>query len=330
MPEFTFKDPGFLWLLLALIPLLIGYILYQSKWHSTLRLSSLNTIEGAPVSWKYYLRHLPMLLRLAVIALVIIALARPQTSENYSDKEIEGIDIIISTDISGSMRARDFRPDRLEAAKAVAAEFIQSRPNDRIGLVIFAGQSFTQCPLTSDHKVVINLLEEVRSGLLEDGTAVGLGLATAVSRLKDSDAKSKVIILLTDGVNNRGEISPQTAGEIAREFGVRVYTIGVGTRGKAPVPVRTPFGEQFQQMDVEIDEETLTEIAQMTGGRYFRATNKKSLEAIYAEIDQLERTLINTIEFVEKRDEHLPLLLLAGLLFLIEIVLRYTLFRTVP
>lgn len=330
MPEFTFKNPEFLWLLLGLAPLLIGYIVYQRRWFSTLRLSSLNAIGGAPVSWKYYFRHLPMLLRLAVITLVIIALARPQTSENYSDKEIEGIDIIISTDISGSMRARDFRPDRLEAAKAVAAEFIQSRPNDRIGLVIFAGQSFTQCPLTSDHQVVLNLLNEVRSGLLEDGTAVGLGLATGVARLKDSDAKSKVLILLTDGVNNRGEISPQTAGEIAREFGVRVYTIGVGTRGKAPVPVRTPFGEQFQQMDVEIDEETLTEIAQMTGGRYFRATNKKSLQAIYNEIDQLERTLINTIEFVEKRDEHLPLLLFAGLLFLLEILLRYTLLRTVP
>ena len=228
------------------------------------------------------------------------------------------------------MKAEDFRPNRLEAAKDVAAEFIASRPNDRIGLVIFSAESFTQCPLTTDHNVVSNLLEEIRSGMLEDGTAVGLGLATSVARLKDSDAKSKVIILLTDGVNNTGEVAPQTAGEIAREFGIRVYTIGVGTMGTAPMPVQTPFGQQYQQVEVEIDEETLTEIAQLTGGKYFRATNKERLQQTYKEIDELEKTRISTIEFSEKNDEFLPFLLLAGLLLLLEIVLRYTVFRTVP
>ncbi|MEZ4957751.1 MAG: VWA domain-containing protein [Saprospiraceae bacterium] len=330
MPDIIFKNPEVLWLLLLLLPLTIGYVLYQAKWNATVRLSSLRPLEGAPTSIRYYLRHLPTILRLLTIALVIVALARPQSSESWSDKEVEGIDLVICNDISGSMRARDFKPDRLEAAKDVAAEFIASRPNDRIGLVIFAGESFTQCPLTTDHKVVTSLLSEIKSGMLEDGTAVGLGLATSVARLKDSDAKSKVVILLTDGVNNSGEVSPQTAGEIAREFGVRVYTIGVGTRGQAPMPVQTPFGEQTQMMDVEIDEEVLTEIAQMTGGKYFRATTKTALADIYTEIDQLEKTRISVIEFSEKNDEYLRFALAAGLLFLLEILLRYTVLRTVP
>lgn len=330
LPDMSFKNPEFLWLLLGLIPLIVGYIVYQSRWQATLRLSDAEAFDAAPTSWKYYFRHLPFLLRTLVIGLVIVALARPQSSENFSNKEIEGIDIVIGTDISGSMQARDFQPNRLEAAKEVAAEFIASRPNDRIGLVIFSGESFTQCPLTTDHNVVNNLLREIRSGMLEDGTAIGLGLATAVARLKDSDAKSKVVILLTDGENNTGEVSPQTAGEIAKEFGIRVYTIGVGTIGQAPMPVQTPFGEDYRMMDVEIDEELLTEIATLTGGKYFRATNKDNLAAVYKEIDQLEKTRINVIEFSEKNDEHLPFLLLAGLLFLLEILLKYTLLRTVP
>lgn len=331
MSDIVFKNPGFLWLLLGIIPMAISYFLYQAQWQTSIRLSSLDSLNQAPKSWKYYFRHLPPLLRIAAVALIIIALARPQSSEDFTDKEIEGIDIVICTDISGSMRARDFKPDRLEAAKEVANTFIESRPNDRIGLVIFSGESFTQCPLTSDHKIVDNLLKEIRSGLLEDGTAVGLGLATSVARLKDSDAKSKVVILLTDGVNNMGEVSPQTAGEIAREFGVRVYTIGVGTQGQAPMPVKSPFGgEQYQMMDVEIDEEMLTQIAQMTGGKYFRATNKEKLAAIYQEIDQLEKTRISVIEFSEKNEEYLFFALLAGLLVFLEVILRYTLFRTVP
>ncbi len=330
MPDISFKNPEILWLLAGLLPLVIGYVWYQSKWNTTVRLSSLRPLEGAPVSIRYYLRHLPAVIRWLILALIIVALARPQSSESWSDKEVEGIDMIICNDISGSMRARDFKPDRLAAAKDVAAEFIGSRPNDRIGLVIFAGESFTQCPLTTDHKVVTNLLSEIKSGMLEDGTALGLGLATSVARLKDSDAKSKVVILLTDGVNNRGEVSPQTAGEIAREFGIRVYTIGVGTRGQAPMPVQTPFGEQTQMMDVEIDEEVLTEIAQMTGGKYFRATNNTALASIYKEIDELEKTRISVIEFSEKNDEYLRFVLAAGLLFLLEILLRYTVLRTVP
>ncbi|MCP3928373.1 MAG: VWA domain-containing protein [Bacteroidetes bacterium] len=330
MFDYTFKNPEFLWLLLGLIPLVAGYVLYQAKWQASLRLSSLNSLKGMPSSWKYYFRHLPFLLRILAISLIIFAIARPQTSENWTDKDIEGIDIVICTDISGSMRARDFRPNRLEAAKEVAQQFIDSRPNDRISIVIFSAESFTQCPLTSDHKVVSNLLKDIRSGMLEDGTAVGLGLATSVARLKDSDAKSKVVILLTDGVNNMGEVSPKTAGEIAREFGIRAYTVGVGTRGQAPMPVQTRMGEEYRMMDVEIDEEMLTEIAQMTGGKYFRATNKETLENIYQEIDQLEKTRISVIEFSEKEDEYLPFVLLAGLLFLLEILFRYTLFRTVP
>ncbi len=330
LSDITFKNPEFLWLLIGLVPMIAGYIWYQAKWQASIRLSTIGVFDGAPVSLKYYLRHIPPFLRLSAIALIIIALARPQSSENFTDKEVEGIDIVICTDISGSMRARDFTPDRLEAAKEVASKFIESRPNDRIGLVIFGGESFTQCPLTTDHTVIQNLLSEIKSGMLEDGTAVGLGLATSAARLKDSDAKSKVIILLTDGVNNMGEVSPQTAGEIAREFGIRVYTIGVGTRGTAPMPVQTPFGEQYQQMEVEIDEEMLTEIAQMTGGKYFRATNKSALEGVYQEIDQLEKTRISVIEFSEKNDEYLKFALLAGLFLLVEIVLRYTVFRTVP
>lgn len=330
MGDIVFKNPGFLWLLLGLIPMVVGYILYQSRWQATVRLSSLQPLKGAPVSWKYIMRHMPFILRVLAMAAIIIALARPQSSESFTDKEVEGIDIVIGTDISSSMRARDFRPDRLQAAKEVAAEFIASRPNDRIGLVIFAGESFTQCPLTTDHAVVNNLLADIQSGMLEDGTAVGLGLATSVARLKDSDAKSKVIILLTDGVNNTGEVSPQTAGEIAREFGIRVYTIGVGTRGQAPMPVSTPFGEQYQMMDVEIDEEMLQQVAQMTGGKYFRATNKATLTEVYEEIDQLEKTRISVIEFSEKNDEYLAFALLAGLLFFVEIVLRNTVFRTIP
>ena len=330
MPEITFKNPELLWLMVGLLPLAVGYVLYQSKWNATVRLSSLRPLEGAPSSWRYFFRHLPPLLRLLTIGLVIIALARPQSSESWTDKEVEGIDIVICTDISGSMRARDFKPDRLQAAKEVAGEFIASRPNDRIGLAIFAGESFTQCPLTTDHKVVTNLLSEIHSGMLQDGTAVGLGLATSVARLKDSDAKSKVVILLTDGVNNQGEVSPQTAGEIAREFGIRVYTIGVGTQGQAPMPVQTPFGEQTQMVDVEIDEEVLTEIAQMTGGKYFRATNKEALSSVYQEIDRLEKTRISVIEFSEKNDEYLRFALWAGLLFLLEVLLRYTVLRTVP
>jgi Ca-activated chloride channel family protein len=242
----------------------------------------------------------------------------------------EGIDIMISLDISGSMQAMDFKPNRLEAAKEVAIDFINGRPNDRMGLVIFAAESFTQCPLTVDHTVLSNLFRDVRIGMLEDGTAIGMGLATAVNRLKDSDSKSKVIILLSDGENNSGTIAPLTAAEIARTFGIRVYTIGVGTIGTAPVPINTVFGQQIQQVEVKIDEAMLSEIAKITGGQYFRATNRAALENIYKEIDEMEKIKIEVQEYTRYAEHFLPFALIATLLLLLEIVLRNTVLRTLP
>jgi Ca-activated chloride channel family protein len=242
----------------------------------------------------------------------------------------EGIDIVISMDISGSMLAQDLKPDRLEASKNVAMNFISGRPNDRIGLVIFSGESFTQCPLTTDHQVLQNLFANVKSGMVEDGTAIGMGLATAVNRLKESEAISKVIILLTDGVNNQGSVAPLTAAKIAQKFGIRVYTIGVGTKGYAPYPFKTPFGTTvYQDVEVQIDEETLQNIASVTNGQYFRATSNKALESIYREIDQLERSKIEIKEYHKKKEEFFPLALLALTLLIIEFALRHTIFRSI-
>jgi Ca-activated chloride channel family protein len=254
-------------------------------------------------------------------------LARPQKTDKYQDVSTEGIDIVLTQDISGSMLSRDFKPDRLEAAKNMATEFISGRPYDRIGLVVFSGESFTQCPLTTDHAVLINLLREIQSGMIEDGTAIGMGLATAVSRIKDSKAKSKVIILLTDGVNNKGEIAPATAAGIAKTFGIRVYTIGVGTQGVAPYPVQTPYGIQYQDMQVEIDEEILQDIAQTTGGKYFRATDNNSLEKIYKEIDKLEKSKIDVKQFIRKEERYMLPALIAFFMLVLEIIARNTLFR---
>lgn len=268
-------------------------------------------------------------LRLLAIALMVVVLARPQTSSSGQNITIEGIDIVISLDVSGSMLARDLKPDRLEASKALADEFIKSRPNDRIGLVIFSGETFTQVPLTTDHAILLNMFKDLKSGMIEDGTAIGDGLATAVGRLRESKAISKVVILLTDGVNNAGSVDPMTAAEIARVFGVRVYTIGVGSYGTAPYPVQTPFGIQLRDMKVEIDEPLLQEIAAKTDGKYFRATSNQRLQEIYQEIDQLERSKIDVTEFRRKHDEYLPLLLLAFLLLFAEQLLRLTIFRSV-
>jgi Ca-activated chloride channel family protein len=254
-------------------------------------------------------------------------LARPQKIDKYQDVTTEGIDIVLTQDISGSMLSRDFKPDRLEAAKNIATEFISGRPYDRIGLVVFSGVSFTQCPLTTDHAVLINLLREIQSGMIEDGTAIGMGLATAVNRIKDSQAKSKVIILLTDGVNNRGEIAPETAAEIAKTFGIRVYTIGVGTHGMAPYPVQTPFGIQYQDIPVEIDEAILQKIAETTGGKYFRATDNDSLEKIYKEIDKLEKSKIDVKQFSRKEEKYLLPALFAFCLLMLEITARNTIFK---
>jgi len=281
-------------------------------------------------SWKVTMRHVVFILRMLAMIFIIFALARPQSSNNLRKINNEGIDIVIALDISGSMLSRDFNPNRIEAAKDVAIKFINGRPTDRIGLVIFSSESFTQCPLTLDHAILINLFKDINSGMIQDGTAIGSGLATAVSRLKDSDSKSKVIILLTDGVNNMGSIAPLTAAEIAKTFGIRVYTIGIGTEGMAPCPVQTPFGIQYQNMPVEIDEIVLTKIAEMTNGKYFRATNNQKLHLIYNEIDKLEKSKIDITEYTRKKDEYLWFGLIAICLLLIEMILRYTIFRTIP
>lgn len=276
------------------------------------------------------MRHVLFALEVLAIVLLVVALARPQSSNSWQTYTSEGIDIVLALDVSGSMLARDFTPDRLEAAKEVATKFILERPQDKIGLVIFAGESFTQCPLTTDQAVLVNLLRDVKSGMIEDGTAIGLGLANAVNRLKDSPAKSKVVILLTDGVNNRGAVAPATAAELARTYGIRVYTIGVGTYGEAPYPVPTPFGVQLQNVPVEIDEEVLQQIAALTGGKYFRATDNDKLKQIYQEIDQLEKSKIEVKHFSKKNEQYFVFGLAGLCLLIVQVLLRYTLLRKIP
>ena len=330
MNHILFAKPHVLYLLLGLIPLIAWYILRNKRSYASIRISSLEGFRTTKKTWKHALRHLVFVLKLAVVALIIICLARPQSSSNWQNQTVEGIDIVIALDVSSSMLARDFHPDRIEAAKNVATEFISGREFDRIGLVVFSAESFTQCPLTTDRAVLINLLSSVKSGLIEDGTAIGLGLANAVSRLKDSEAKSKVVILLTDGENNRGEIAPVTAAEIARTFGVRVYTIGVGTEGMAPYPVPTPFGIQMHNMEVKIDEKTLQEIAQITDGKYFRATDNKTLSEIYKEIDRLERSKIENREYSNKTEEYQRFAVAALILSLLALALQTAVFRYIP
>ena len=324
----TFYNPDFLYAL-ALVPLLCTwYYFRQREQTAQLQISSLKGITQN--SWKAKGRHLLFLFRTIALAILIIAFARPQSTLSWEDMTTEGIDIVISMDISGSMLAQDLKPDRLEASKNVAMNFISGRTNDRIGLVIFSGESFTQCPLTTDHQVLQNLFANVKSGMVEDGTAIGMGLATAVNRLKESEAISKVIILLTDGVNNQGSVAPLTAAKIAQKFGIRVYTIGVGTKGYAPYPFKTPFGTTvYQDVEVQIDEETLQNIASVTNGQYFRATSNKALESIYREIDQLERSKIEIKEYHKKKEEFFPLALLALTLLIIEFALRHTIFRSI-
>lgn len=326
-----FANPTYLYLLLILIPMIGWYIWKLSKSQASLQISSSQAfdIPGAK-SWKVYLRHIPFVLRLVSVAVLIIILARPQSTDNWQSTSTEGIDIVLAMDISSSMLAQDLKPNRLEASKDVAASFINGRPNDNIGLVVFAGESFTQCPLTTDHTVLLNLFKDIQPGIIQDGTAIGLGLANAVSRIKDSQSKSKVIILLTDGMNNAGEIAPVTAAEIAKTFGIRVYTIGVGTKGMAPTPFQTPFGIQYQNMPVEIDEPTLKQISATTGGQYFRATDNTSLKDIYSEIDQMEKTKISVQEYSKKQEEYKNWALLLFCLLLVEILLRNTLLRNIP
>ena len=327
----VFANPTYLYLLLLLIPLIGWYIYKLSKSHASMQVSSSEVFQLPEArSWKIYLRHVPFLLRMVLIALLIVVLARPQSTNSWQNSSTEGIDIMLAMDISSSMLAQDLKPNRLEAAKDVAASFINGRQNDNIGLVVFAAESFTQCPLTTDHTVLLNLFKDIQPGIIQDGTSIGLGLANAVSRIKDSQAKSKVIILLTDGVNNAGEIAPVTASEIAKTFGVRVYTIGVGTQGEAPYPFQTAFGIQYQNVPVEIDEPTLKQIAATTGGQYFRATDNASLKAIYEEIDQMEKTKISVQEFSKKQEEYMQWALLVLLLLLVEVLLKNTLLRNIP
>lgn len=330
MSKILFLNPGFLYLLFLLIPVIAWYVLKNKSDRAGMRISALEGFENAPYTYKHYLQHIIFGFRALAVALLVIALARPQSVDKWEDISTEGIDIVMSMDISSSMLARDFKPDRLEASKELATEFISGRSDDRIGLVVFSGESFTQCPLTTDHAVVINMMRDIETGMIEDGTAIGMGLATAVNRLKDSKAKSKVIILMTDGVNNMGDISPVTAADIAKTFNIKVYTIGVGSRGMAPYPVQTPYGKQYRNMKVEIDEEVLKDIAETTNGKYFRATDNNRLKQIYREIDKLEKSKIDVKEFRKKSEEYLIFVIIAGALLFIEVLVRNTLLRGLP
>lgn len=332
--DVTFANPEFFFLLL-LIPVIIYWQWKRERhYYAELQIPTIQVFQSIPRSWRQRFRPLLLVLRLLTLIFLTVALARPQATAKGEQVTTEGIDIILAYDISGSMLAEDFRPNRVEAAKKVALDFIDGRPNDRIGLVVFAGESFTQCPLTIDHAVLKNLLKDIKSGMIEDGTAIGMGLATAVSRLKDatagSEVKSKVIILLTDGVNNRGFIDPLTAASIAQSFGIRVYTIGVGTIGTAPYPFQTPFGIQYQNVPVEIDEDLMRKIADLTGGKYFRATDDKKLKAIYEEIDQLEKTKIEVLKWQKRKEEFYSAAAVGGVFLLIELLLSLTVFRKIP
>lgn len=326
-----FESPGYLYFLLVLVPMIAWYVWRRKRTTASMQMSSTEAFVSVPKSYKYYILHLPFVLRLAALALLIVALARPQTTNNKVNKNVEGIDIVMAMDISGSMMAQDLKPDRLEAAKMVGAEFVASRPNDNIGVVVFSGASFTLTPLTTDKTAIVSMMNTINSGMIEvNGTAIGMGLANAVNRIKDSQAKSKVIILLTDGSNNTGEIDPLTAAELAKTFGIRVYTIGVGTKGMAPFPVQTPFGMRMEMVPVDIDEATLKQISQATDGVYFRATDNKSLANIYKEIDKLEKTKISVEEYTSKSEEYLPWVIWAFILLLCEVLLRMTILRHNP
>jgi Ca-activated chloride channel family protein len=326
----TFENPEFLFLLL-LIPFLAGWYFYRRKRsHAEIQLSATQSFDKSKKGFRVVLFHSLYFIRLVALSLLILAMARPQTSLSRQDVSIEGIDIMLALDISGSMLAQDFRPDRLGASKEIAMEFVSGRSDDRIGLVVFSGEAFTQCPLTIDHAVLNNLFGEIRSGMIEDGTALGDGLATAVNRIRSSDAISKVIILMTDGVNNMGALDPLSAAEIAKLYGIRIYTIGVGSMGMAPYPVQTPFGIQLQNMEVKIDEPLLQDIARMTDGRYFRATSNAKLREIYQEIDRLEKSKIDVTEFRRKKDEYFPLVLIAMIILGLEMIVRYGYLKNIP
>ena len=327
-----FANISYLLLFIPLIGYVVWYLIKGKSMKPAMKVSTIAPFGRNIKSFRNRILHLPFALRVLTLSMVIIVLARPQSSDSWEESDIEGIDIMLATDVSTSMLAMDLKPNRIEAAKEVAAQFVSSRKNDNIGLTIFAGESFTQCPLTIDHAVMLNMLNAVKcdialNGIIEDGTAIGMGIANGVSRLKDSKAKSKVIILLTDGSNNSGEISPEAAAEIAKEFGVRIYTIAVGTNSDtAPFP----YGDQIINVPVEIDENTLKNIAEITNGKYYRATSKESLSEIYSEIDKLERTKLHARQFSAYNEEYQVFALIALLSLLFEIVLRNTVLRKIP
>lgn len=327
MHNLSFSYPIFLWAIILVIPIAIFLFKRENQRFAHVKYSNLNQLSGAKKTWRLRLRRIPDYLRIVVIILLCIAAARPHFSLSKNNKSIEGIDLVIALDVSPSMLAEDFKPNRLEAAKKVAKDFITNRVNDEIGLVVFSGEAFTQCPPTIDHDVLLTLLKETKSGELEDGTAIGDGLTTAVNRIANSKAKSKVIILITDGVNNAGQIDPLQAASFAKKYGIRVYTIGVGTQGMAPYPLQTPFGKQYQQMQVEIDEALLKNIATQTGAQYFRSTKNASLENIFKEIDKMEKSIINVSLYNQTEDMGHKVALIAVFVLLLEIILNYCVLR---
>lgn len=328
--DITFAYPHFFYGFIIIPLLIVWYIFRNNKLNPSVKISSIVNFQTTKTPLKVYFRHSVFVLRLLVLSFLIVAMARPQSKKSWQDITTEGIDIVIAQDISASMLARDFKPNRLDASKELAMNFIDSRPNDRIGLVIFSGESFTQCPLTTDHAVLKNLFVSIKTGMVNDGTAIGLGLATAVNRLKDSKAKSKVIILLTDGVNNSGSIAPELAADVAKPFGIRVYTIGVGTKGMAYSPVGIyPNGQYaFDYIKCDIDENIMKKIAKITQGKYFRATNNENLKDIYLEIDKLEKSIIEEKQYSKKSELFLPLAIAAAFCLLLELALKNTLFKS--
>ncbi|MCH3939958.1 MAG: VWA domain-containing protein [Bacteroidales bacterium] len=326
-----FEYPALLWLLVLPLLLIVHYVYMELKGRNPhLRVSNAIPWKQEKNTVLNIIRHMPFVLRIVALSLIIIAIARPRSSTKLDKVQSEGIDIMLTMDVSTSMLARDFTPDRISAAKDIAIEFIAQRPSDRMGIVVFAGESYTQCPLTTDRATLINLMKEVSTNLLEDGTAIGNGLATAVARLKDSDAKSRVIILLTDGVNNSGEIAPETAADIAKTYGIRVYTIGVGANGEAPYPVMTPWGVDIQKVKVEIDEQLLTNIANETGGRYFRATDNTKLAEIYSEIGKMEKTRTTIDSFPVYKELFLGYAVAALICLMLELLLNVFVIRRLP
>ncbi len=327
----TYKNPELLWLLLLVVPMVAYYIYRMFRGGVAITVSTTTPLKNSPKTPLYYLRHIPFLLFLGAFSFVVISVARPQSTSTTSSSTTEGIDVVMALDISSSMLARDFTPDRFSAAKEITSRFMLDRPNDRIGLVVFAGEAYTQSPLTTDHRTLVNLLSQVEMGLITDGTAIGTGLATAVNRLRHSASPSKVVVLLTDGVNNSGQIDPLTAAELAKEFGIRVYTVGVGTEGMAPYPAIDMWGDVvYQQAKVEIDEELLTQISEMTGGQYFRATDNASLESIYEEINQLEKVKIEVENRVDYEEHFTFYLLIALGLLLLMMIFNLFILRKIP